>query len=629
MMELNNINLWFAKDENNNIITIDKANKNNRYFCPICGSEVIPKALESELVSPHFAHINREECGGESFVHWWTKNNLLKEGDVFSIFTNEEKQYLCKSVQIEKPYDTPFGIYKPDITIECYSGEIIFLEVGLTNTKKKSNYIDRWRHLNNIVIEFNMKNVYNLETLEVNINNRFQAIYYEGLKIYESDKNYKVFKNKITSMEKYKDQLGDIEWFIDDIYEYKMTKEDYRLDGIINEIGYIKDNYTYEHSLLVEDILKTKCNSVMKDIVLRKDKIFHEIINENIKKMGYEYKIECEKFEDERLVWDRLHGEVIYKISVFFKNNPNIYQFVNIERDNNVSAHNGKFYKEYRLSIDRCDKLKNDIKSITDDKINLDEIQKNIYLHESMYSKIMKEKIYPRSCEYKINITTYLKDFFKTQIDNSGIKTHEYSLVNFLIDEINLCDFKLNIIQGVSFVDVNDEFNIRLINKIKLSLENKINYISKLKKIKDCLREDYCCKLEGFNITDNGCNFSLGQNTNVSIDSLGVVRINNLINIVNLGEEYIDNIEESSEVLSEFLLGHITSGYTKEQISKVNKLKYIYENITTTKFLVTLIKDNIIIKNRFERLICKANINKSWETIIKEVSDKVREYIYR
>ena len=112
MKGLGDVSLWFAKDMNGRIITIDKANKNNKYICPICGSEVIPKALDSDKVTEHFAHIDRSECGGETIVHWWTKNNLLKAGDVFSVFTTEEKQYLCKDIKVEqlilsgKPYES-------------------------------------------------------------------------------------------------------------------------------------------------------------------------------------------------------------------------------------------------------------------------------------------------------------------------------------------------------------------------------------------------------------------------------------------------------------------------------------------------------------------------------------------
>jgi len=56
-----NINLWFAKNTNNDIVTINEIEvKNNKekYYCPLCGSEVIPKATNSKLITAHFAHID-------------------------------------------------------------------------------------------------------------------------------------------------------------------------------------------------------------------------------------------------------------------------------------------------------------------------------------------------------------------------------------------------------------------------------------------------------------------------------------------------------------------------------------------------------------------------------------------
>jgi len=54
-----NVNLWFARDNHGEITTIINSNNENTYTCPICNSEVIPKALESKQITPHFAHIDR------------------------------------------------------------------------------------------------------------------------------------------------------------------------------------------------------------------------------------------------------------------------------------------------------------------------------------------------------------------------------------------------------------------------------------------------------------------------------------------------------------------------------------------------------------------------------------------
>lgn len=63
-----NVNLWFARDNNNEIVSILESNNDKDYSCPICTSKVIPKALGSSKVTPHFAHIILNEA--------WIKKTL-------------------------------------------------------------------------------------------------------------------------------------------------------------------------------------------------------------------------------------------------------------------------------------------------------------------------------------------------------------------------------------------------------------------------------------------------------------------------------------------------------------------------------------------------------------------------
>lgn len=626
-MELSNINLWFAKDENSEIITIDKSNKNNKYICPICGGEVIPKALNSDFVSPHFAHINREDCGGEKFIHWWTKNNLLKEGDVFSAFTTEEKQYLCKNIEVEKCYNTPYGIYRPDVTIECYNGEIIFLEIGVTSIKKRVDYIDKWTYLGNEVIEFNMKNIYDSETFDVAINNRFQAIYYDGVKIYNNDKNYDSFKNKILSMDKYKDQIKDLEWFIDDIYAYKLSKDEYRLDGLINEIGYIKSDYTFEHSLLVTDILKSKCSSVMKDIIGRKDKCFYKIIEDKLKSLDCEYEIECEeKFEEARLVWDRLHGDATYILKIYLNNNPDTYDFLNFyDCTDRINAFNGRLYKRYRIMTDRCDKLIEEVSTIDNDIYS---IQENINKYEKIYINIHENNLYPVNSIYKENIKTHIKTELELLANEYNVRSYESNLDSFLDVELFNDRFKTDDVDGEIYVNIKYEFNEKIIRDIKKSFYENIAKILKLKEIEHELKEK-CTNVKRIEIIDGEVRIEINSSTELRIDDVGVVRVNDTINLINLGEDYLDNIEKSVEALSLLLDDSITSGYTKEQILNIKKLKNIYECEINAKFKVTVSKDNLLIKTRWGKVVSVTSINKQWDKLIKEVSDDVRKYIYK
>ena len=631
MKGLGDVSLWFAKDMNGRIITIDKANKNNKYICPICGSEVIPKALDSDKVTEHFAHIDRSECGGETIVHWWTKNNLLKAGDVFSVFTTEEKQYLCKDIKVEQVYDTPFGKYIPDATIECYNGEIIFLEVNVTNKKNVAEYYDKWKHLGKQVIEFNINNVYDMDNLEIRISNRFKAIYYEGYKPYVRDKKYVDFKNdileKVVVKKEYKEeQLNDIEWFIDDLYEYKVNKEEYKLDAIINEISYIKDTYTYEHTILVEDIMKKKCNSVVKDIVTRKDNLFYKTIKEYMDSLGFKYEIKAEKFEDTRYVYDRLNGYVYYDIIVFFKFPYEMWQEIEsmcgygkylTRRSGGVAE------KKYSLKVQNCDDLKSINKLIDVNELN--EIKRII----SDYIKIndnIKNNIHPISDEYPRNLKTYLIDLIKQEGWTQSVEIKDRTAEKFA-DTILNYEFNTLKINNIEYVDLNKE--VKLINKIKDEMRKQINKIYGYSLLSKMIKEN---KGDGFNpciisYGEEGLIFKIYCDTEIRIDNIGNVIINNHIVIASLGSAFLENVEESVELIINIFKKGVLSNHTSESIKNINKLKNIYTQITNTKYEVVCTGDKVRIK-KGATIIAEVEVNKGWEQINKEVSDKVRNYIY-
>ena len=89
-MSYENVKLWFAKGEQN-IVTIDEINdenKNNTYSCPVCGSNLKPKAITSKRVTPHFAHVDATKCNSESMIHWWFKHKFLEQGDIFTVMAS-------------------------------------------------------------------------------------------------------------------------------------------------------------------------------------------------------------------------------------------------------------------------------------------------------------------------------------------------------------------------------------------------------------------------------------------------------------------------------------------------------------------------------------------------------------
>ena len=169
--------LIVALDKEDNYIHIRDAKENVEYFCPCCRNSVKPRAFKTEIeyqVQPHFYHVCGS-CDEESRVHWIYKNWLFKKGSKFYV---DKKLYTVRSVEIEKSYDTNFGKYRPDLTINTECGKVIFFEINFTSAKREDDYFAKWDELNIDVIEVNIKKLMN-EDYDCKIPT-FSLIYSEG-----------------------------------------------------------------------------------------------------------------------------------------------------------------------------------------------------------------------------------------------------------------------------------------------------------------------------------------------------------------------------------------------------------------------------------------------------------------
>ena len=48
--------MFIALNKNNKRVSIDNANINEQYFCPVCGATLTIKAVDSLAIKKHFAH---------------------------------------------------------------------------------------------------------------------------------------------------------------------------------------------------------------------------------------------------------------------------------------------------------------------------------------------------------------------------------------------------------------------------------------------------------------------------------------------------------------------------------------------------------------------------------------------
>ncbi|MDD4778985.1 MAG: hypothetical protein PHT02_00080 [Tissierellia bacterium] len=315
-MNYENVTLWFAKDNNDKIITIDEINDNNKndtYLCPMCGSNLIPKATKSKKVSSHFAHIDASKCNSETMIHWWFKNKFLIEGDKFVVKSDLEREYVCKEVLIEQSINVRDKVYRPDVIILTECGKTIYFEMDYTNKKKLEDYIDMWLELKNIVVEVDIKQLMLKNRVPV-----FKALFYnskcfinkEDINYYNRVNKYKNEFETKDNYEFYKSDLEKLNWIWTDIKKYKNSEINiYELIELIQEIE------TNECRKILLDLLKKlKCNNIIDDYINDlKNKIYKIIkscsIKYNIDGVILDYSINIPKS-----AYDKIFNGFILKI---------------------------------------------------------------------------------------------------------------------------------------------------------------------------------------------------------------------------------------------------------------------------------------------------------------------------
>ena len=266
-----------GNDEFANLIHVKKANKDNNYFCPCCGGNVKPRALDSTKEQSHYYHITGK-CTKESQLHFFCKNWLFKEGSKFYV---EDKLFVVESIEIEKPYETPFGKYIPDVTVHTTAGTDIYFEMFFTNRKTGDDYFCKWDYLGNDVVEVNIKE-YMFKT-DVNTIPIFTYLYHDGNCYSKPYIKRDLYANTIARIKReltrqkvlnYKARIEQLDWFWQEIRNNK-SKED-----ILETLSKME----YDDMVSCYEIIKRKqCVSYLKNDVL--DMINQKVISDVRKKL--------------------------------------------------------------------------------------------------------------------------------------------------------------------------------------------------------------------------------------------------------------------------------------------------------------------------------------------------------
>ena len=494
-MAYENVNLWFAKLENGDIVTIDEVDKDNKseYFCPMCGSGLIPKAIKEDAqVTSHFAHIDKSKCSQEGMVHFWFKNKLLSKGDRFIVKTDIDNIYICDEILVEKSYTIGDKLYKPDVTIITECGSTVYFEMNYSNKKKIEDYIDIWMELGNPVVEVDVKELMNWNK---GILPEFKALFYKG-KCFNVKKNNPYYntigkyKEKIyrdnDCNDELKERIKKLDWFWIDVNKY--TKREVDIDYMVDLIDIVEDQ---DREIIQEILNKPKCIDLLEKYVNKKVEDIYKIVSINAEtKLGCEYEQYIEKsIGNHRYTPKTRFGNIRVK---------------DISDNCFCSYDVVRYSKDY--IIDAC----------------------NTYIEKVILYNIIKENIdsYNTNADF-INHTILENNIFKTYIDNLSIdKCKNYKIVldvkkmNLNLRKLEYFDlntfyitFKLN--YRYDYNNVADEFymeikfNSDINNVCNLMIEKFNNYfknlsplnsIPKLDKLSDELQtrfKDYNVKIHG------------------------------------------------------------------------------------------------------------------------------------
>jgi len=486
-MSIDNVNLFFAKDENDKIVIINDVHKeeHEKYSCPICGSEV--RSRMGEINSWHFYHVDKSKCSGESRIHWWIKNKLIEEGTEFTIKTDKETIYICKDILVEKSYEINDKVYQPDLTVITECGKTIYFEMEYSNKKRPEDYMSMWIDLNNIVVEVNTKDLIRLAGNELPV---FKALFYDS-KCREVKKSntyhntigrYKEQLRENEEYEKRKEGLRKLDWLWRDIVKYNQGKVDIaQIFEIINTIS--DENY---REIIVSILKNKRCNNIINDIEnlrIKEAEKWIKINKEhaiNILEEGIVNEITFNFDRDHIEIYDKIFKA--YNINIFYIDN--LIATLNITQNlNNINICNLISEKLALVKFENeviAKRIKNELK--LDEEINLI-LEKYNFLKDNIIVKRNQIKLIgfykTRDIIFTINYEhiRYTRQYY-VEDRNGRSKLVEDCIETYPFDEY---DYKkaLQYIDGKIIYELNKTKNIDLQeflnNNLKINYEHKRN----------------------------------------------------------------------------------------------------------------------------------------------------------
>lgn len=460
-----------GNDEFANLIHVKISNKNNNYYCPCCGGTVKPRALDSNKEQSHYYHVTGK-CTKESQLHFFCKNWLFEKGSKFYI---NNDLFEVDYIEVEKNWNTPFGDYRPDITVYTTLGKIIYFEIFFTNRKTGDDYFCKWDYLENSVVEVNIKE-YMFKT-DKDVIPTFTYLYHEGVCYSKPYAKKDLYANTIARIKhdltrqkvlNYKVRIEKLDWFWQEIQQNK-SRED-----ILKVVSCME----YDDMVTCYEIIKKKnCVSYLKNDVL-------DIINESVIKKVRE---SIDLPFDENVYFDlkQRHGRtyeagIILNIELdHITFNDFVYHIMDNWHFNKISGYPKIIFKTNIFSSDAIDipskeikKLKQLFNDTVEYKSKLFEYEKELYLLEENGYKIRVNNGYYTVLKKNKNsdYDLILDKFYLSSLSIDDLR----NAIDEKITEINEKAFLENIKKNEYYQGLLDE--LKNYNGIKSNVE--IGYVS-------------------------------------------------------------------------------------------------------------------------------------------------------
>ena len=504
-----------------NLIHVKKADKNKDYYCPCCGGIVKPRALDSNKEQSHYYH-KTGKCTKESQLHFFCKHWLFESGSRFYI---NDELFEVDSIEIEKMHNTPFGKYKPDITVHTTSGKIIYFEMFFTNRKTSDDYFCKWDYLGNDVVEVNVKEYTSKADLtEIPV---FKYLYHDGTCYSKFYVKRDLYANTIAKIKKeltrqkilnYKARIEQLDWFWQEVQRNSSDSE-----TILNSISKME----YDDMVSCYEIIKKKqCVSYLKQMVL--DMINRRVIDDvrqvydlpnekniyfdlehirgrtyivgirlNLKTNHIIFNRLFSSLDDNYCDIDKLSGypKIIFQKTVFDKKNINFS-----EKEVQKLKKKYNYVKDFKEKLFRFEKELSDF-----EKENPYKVRVNNY----SYSVIMaddttKKSLFDDRLLDKLSVNDVIREI---QLEETLIENTKFLEELFSTDEYNSF-----ISYEKKYMDLGFRFEIE---KYSTDFDNRLYF--KIYIYGDCVyNERLYCTIEDFNKKVNACepliNFFVKEN---------------------------------------------------------------------------------------------------------------------